>query len=91
MIKVKLELLTSIDTLLMVEKGIRWRICHSINRYKKTNNKYTKDYGKNKGSSYLKYWDIYISNGWPVSNKPPLNGFEWSDYIWEFDEGFIKS
>ena len=31
--KVKLELLTEIDMLLMVEKGIREGLCHSINRY----------------------------------------------------------
>ena len=30
--------------LLMVEKGIRGGICHSVNRYAKANNKYMKDY-----------------------------------------------
>ena len=29
--------------LLMLEKGIRGGICHSIYRYAKTNNKYIKD------------------------------------------------
>ena len=52
---VKLELLTDIDKLLMVEKGIRGGICHAINRYTKANNKYMKDYDKNKKSSSLKY------------------------------------
>ena len=33
-------------------------ICHSINRYTKANNKYTKDYDQNKVRSSLKYWDI---------------------------------
>ena len=46
--KLKLDLLTDINTLLMVEKGIRGRICHSIYQYAKSNNKYMKDYDKNK-------------------------------------------
>ena len=36
--------------LLMVEKGIRGGISHSIYRYTKINNKYMKDYDKNKES-----------------------------------------
>ena len=38
--KVKLSLLTDINMLLMVEKGIRGEICRSIYRYAKANNKY---------------------------------------------------
>ena len=44
--EVKLELLTNIDMLLMVEKGIRSGICHAIHRHAKTNNKYMKKYDK---------------------------------------------
>ena len=51
--KVKLELLTVVSMLLMVEKGIKGGICHSIHRYAKANNKYMKDYDKSKESSYL--------------------------------------
>ena len=56
--EVKLELLTDIDMLLMVEKGIRGRICHATYRYTIANNEYMKDYEKNKESSYLEYWDV---------------------------------
>ena len=37
--KVKLDLLTDIDMLLMVEKSIRGGICHLIYQYAKDNNK----------------------------------------------------
>ena len=48
--KVKLDLLTDINMLVMVEKGIRGGICHAIHRYAKNNNKYMKNYDKNKES-----------------------------------------
>ena len=51
--KVKFNLLTDIDMLLMVEEGIRGGICHSIYQYAKCNNKCMKDYDKNKESSYF--------------------------------------
>ena len=63
-VKVKLDLLTDIDMLLIVERVIRDRICHSIYRYAKANNKYTKDYDKNKELSYLQYWDVNIYMVW---------------------------
>ena len=50
--EVKLELLTDIDMVLMVEKEIRGETCHAVHRYAKANNKYMKEYDKNKKSSY---------------------------------------
>ena len=50
----KLELLADIDMLLMVEKGITGGTCHAIRQSAKANNKYMKNYDKNKESSYLK-------------------------------------
>ena len=43
----KLDLLTQIDMLLMIEKEIREGICFSIYRYTRGNNKHMKDYDKN--------------------------------------------
>ena len=51
--KVELELLTDIDMLSMVEKGIRGEICHFINRYVKANNKCLKHHDKNKEGHIL--------------------------------------
>ena len=41
----------------MVEKGIRGRKCHVINRYTKTQNKYMKNYDPSTESSYPMYLD----------------------------------
>ena len=41
--------------LLVVGKGIRGGICHSIYQYAKANNKYTKGYDKNQELSYIQY------------------------------------
>ena len=53
MTKVKLESLTDIDILLMVEKGTRGGIGQAIHRYAKANNKYMKNYNKDLMSSYI--------------------------------------
>ena len=52
-IKVKLDLLTDINMLLMLEKGIGGGICYPIYQYTKANNKYMKDYDKTNELSCL--------------------------------------
>ena len=70
--KVKLALLSYIDMLLMVGKGVRGVILHSIYRYEKANNKYMKDYDKNKELSYLQYWDVNNLYVWAMPQKLPV-------------------
>ena len=86
--EVKLELLTDIDMLLMVEKGIREGIFHAINRYAKANNKYMKDYDTNKELSYLKYWDEIIYMVGQCRKKLAVNKFEWIEDTSKFNEDF---
>ena len=57
----KLELLTDIDILKIVENGTGGEICHVIHRYAKSNNKYMKDYNKGKDHD----------------QKLPADSFEW--------------
>ena len=76
---IELELLTNYDMLLMVEKGIRGGICHSIHQYAKANNNYMKNYNNNEESSYIQYLDANNLYGWAMSKKLPVNGFKWLD------------
>ena len=90
---IEIELLTDYDMLLMVEKGIRGGICHSIHRYAKANNKYMQNYNNNEELSYIQYLDANNLYGWAMSKKLPVNGFKWldSNKIDEINEDFIKN
>ena len=50
-----------------------------------------KDYDKNIELSYLQYWDINNLYGWAISQKLPVNNFEWIKYTSQLNEDFIKS
>ena len=77
--------------LLMVEKGIKGGICHSIYQYGKANKKYMKDYDKHKESSYFQYWAVNYLYGWVISQKLSVNNFEWIEDTPQFNEDFIKN
>ena len=64
--EVELELLANNDRLLMLEKGTKGRICHALQRYAKTNNKYMKNYDKNIESSCM----------YGQCHKLPADGFK---------------
>ena len=74
--KVKVDLLTDVNMILMVEKEVIRGICHSIYQYSEANNKYMKDYHKNEESSYLQYWDVNNIFGWVMSQKLPVNNIK---------------
>ena len=73
--KVKLDLLTDIDIVSMEDKCIIGGICRAIHRYVKANNKYMKNYDKNKESPYLKFWDVNNLYGSVMSQKLSVDIF----------------
>ena len=89
--KLKLVLLTDIDLLLMVGKGIRGGIFYDICWYAKANNKYMRTYNKNKESSYLKHWDVNSLHGWAMSKKLLVDGFKWVENTSQFIKDFLEN
>ena len=63
--------------LTIVEKWIRGGICHSVQRYAKANNKYTKNFDENKEILHIQYLDANNLYGWVMSKKLPVDGFKW--------------
>ena len=89
--KTKLHLLTDIDMLLFVERGIRGGICLSIYWYGKANRKWIRNYDKNKESSYLQYWDANNFFGWAMLQNLLVNNFECIKDTSQFNEVFIQT
>ena len=64
---------------LTFEEGIGDGICNKVHSYAEANDKYMKDYDKNKESSFLIYVDANNLYGWAMSKKLPVDGFKWVD------------
>ena len=88
--EVELELITDLDMLLMLEKGIRGGICHAIFRYAKANNKYMKDYNKDEEELFLQHNNANNLHGFAMSEPLPVDGFECMKDLSKIDADFIK-
>ena len=89
--EVELELLTDNDTLMMFEEGTRGGRCQATYRCAKANNKYMKNYDKNKELSFLRYDDANNLYGWSMCKKLPVGDFKWVDDLSMFTKDFIKN
>ena len=73
--KVRLELLTDYDMLMMIEKGIRGGVSMISTRYGKANNPYMKDYDPDQPTKFISYLDANNLYGWAMSKPLPINCF----------------
>ena len=46
---------------------------------------------KKKESSYLQYWDVNNLYWWAISQKLPVNNFEWIKDTFQFNKDFLKN
>ena len=76
---------------LTYEKGILGGIYNKVHSYAEANNKYIKNYDKNKESSFLMYVDANNLYGWAMSNRLPVDGFKSVDDLSMFTEDFLKT
>ena len=76
---------------MMFEEGTRGGMYQASYRYAKANNKYMKNYDKNKESTFLVYVDPNNLYEYAMSQKLPVRNFKWVDDLSIFTEEFIKN
>ena len=75
--EIELDLLTDVNMLQMIEKGMRGGNSNAFCRLSKANNKYMKDFDEKQPSKFITYLDANNLYGWAMSKGLPVGGFKW--------------
>ncbi|XP_053210240.1 uncharacterized protein LOC128394030 [Panonychus citri] len=82
--KVKIDLLTDIDMIMLFERGIRGGISSASKRYEKANIPDTSDFISNEKPKFITYLDVNNLYGYALQQALPMSDFKFVDNV-EFD------